>query len=44
MEAANKLKLAGATLVVSPYIAAGRTMAATALRPIALDFLDLLCF
>ena len=41
-EAANKLKLAGATAVVSPYIAAGRTMAATALRPIAVDFIDLL--
>jgi voltage-gated potassium channel len=41
-EAANKLKLAGATVVVSPYVAAGRTMAATALRPIAVDFLDLL--
>ena len=41
-EATNKLKLAGATVVVSPYVAAGRTMAATALRPIAVDFLDLL--
>lgn len=37
-EAANKLKLAGASVVVSPYVAAGRTMAATALRPIAVDF------
>ena len=41
-EAANKLKLAGANAVVSPYIAAGRTMAASALRPIAVDFIDLL--
>ncbi len=41
-EASNKLKLAGATVVVSPYIAAGRTMAATALRPIAVNFMDLL--
>ena len=41
-EAANKLKLAGADAVVSPYIAAGRTMAASALRPIAVDFIDLL--
>ncbi len=41
-EAANKLKLAGATVVVSPYVAAGRTMASTALRPIAVDFMDLL--
>ena len=41
-EAAIKLKLAGATVVVSPYVAAGRTMAATALRPLAVDFMDLL--
>ena len=41
-EAANKLKLAGADAVVSPYVAAGRTMAASALRPIAVDFMDLL--
>ena len=41
-EASKKLKLAGANVVVSPYIAAGRTMAATALRPLAVDFMDLL--
>ena len=41
-EAAKKLKLAGANAVVSPYVAAGRTMAASALRPIAVDFIDLL--
>tara|TARA_Y100001968_G_scaffold40095_1_gene30485 strand:- start:6160 stop:7215 length:1056 start_codon:yes stop_codon:yes gene_type:complete len=41
-EAANKLKLAGADAAVSPYVAAGRTMAASALRPIAVDFIDLL--
>ena len=41
-EASNKLKLAGADAVVSPYVAAGRTMAASALRPIAVDFIDLL--
>jgi len=41
-EAANKLKLAGATVVVSPYVAAGRTMAATALRPLAVNFMELL--
>ncbi len=41
-EAANKLRLAGADAVVSPYVAAGRTMAASALRPIAVDFMDLL--
>ena len=41
-EASNKLRLAGATVVVSPYVAAGRTMAATALRPIAVNFMELL--
>ncbi len=41
-EGSNKLKLAGANAVVSPYVAAGRTMAASALRPIAVDFMDLL--
>ncbi len=41
-EAANKLRLAGATVVVSPYVAAGKTMAATALRPIAVNFMELL--
>ena len=28
--------------MVSPYVAGGRVMAATALRPIAVDFMDLL--
>ena len=41
-EAAHKLKLAGANVVVSPYVAAGRTMAASALRPITVDFIDIL--
>ena len=41
-EASNKLRLAGATVVVSPYVAAGKTMAATALRPIAVNFMELL--
>ncbi|KGG14910.1 MULTISPECIES: potassium channel family protein [unclassified Prochlorococcus] len=41
-EAANKLRLAGATVVVSPYIAAGKAMAATALRPLAVNFMELL--
>ena len=36
------MRLAGASIVVSPYIAAGRAMASMALRPIAIDFLDLL--
>tara|TARA_Y100001933_G_scaffold136840_1_gene135946 strand:- start:499 stop:1554 length:1056 start_codon:yes stop_codon:yes gene_type:complete len=41
-ESASKLRLAGASIVVSPYIAAGRAMASMALRPISIDFLDLL--
>jgi voltage-gated potassium channel len=41
-EAARKLRLAGADQVVSPYVAGGRTMAATALRPLAVQFMDLL--
>lgn len=41
-EAASKLELAGASVVVSPYVAGGRVMAATALRPIGVDFMDLL--
>ena len=41
-EAATKLRLAGASAVVSPYVAGGRVMAASALRPLALDFMELL--
>ncbi|MEB3321222.1 MAG: NAD-binding protein, partial [Synechococcaceae cyanobacterium] len=41
-EAERKLRLAGADQVVSPYVAGGRTMAATALRPLAVNFMDLL--
>ena len=41
-EAASKLELAGASVVVSPYVAGGRVMAATALRPVGVDFMDLL--
>ena len=41
-EAASKLRLAGATVVVSPYVAGGRVMAASALRPLALNFMELL--
>jgi len=41
-EAEGKLRLAGADQVVSPYVAGGRTMAATALRPLAVNFMDLL--
>ena len=41
-EAATKLRLAGATVVVSPYVAGGRVMAASTLRPLALNFMELL--
>ncbi|MFO7629088.1 MAG: potassium channel protein [Prochlorococcaceae cyanobacterium] len=41
-EAEGKLRLAGADQVVSPYVAGGRAMAATALRPLAVNFMDLL--
>lgn len=41
-EAERKLRLAGADEVVSPYVSGGRMMAATALRPMAITFMDLL--
>jgi len=41
-EAARKLRLAGADQVISPYVAGGRAMAATALRPLSVSFLELL--
>jgi voltage-gated potassium channel len=41
-EAERKLRQAGADAVVSPYISGGRQMAAIALRPLAINFLDLL--
>jgi len=41
-EAERKLRLAGADEVVSPYVTGGRMMAATALRPMAVTFMDLL--
>ena len=41
-EAERKLRLAGADQVVSPYVAGARTMAATALRPLAVSFMELL--
>ncbi len=41
-EAERKLRLAGADQVVSPYVAGGRSMAAVALRPLAVRFMDLL--
>ncbi len=39
-EAVKKLQRAGADAVVSPYITGGRRMAAAALRPQVLDFVD----
>jgi len=41
-ESERKLRLAGADAVVSPYVSGGRIMAATALRPMAVTFTDLL--
>lgn len=41
-EAARKLRQAGADEVVSPYVSGGRMMAATALRPLAVTFMDLI--
>ncbi|MCX5726086.1 MAG: NAD-binding protein [Candidatus Saganbacteria bacterium] len=38
----KKLRKAGADSVISPYLIAGRRMAATALQPIASDFLDVI--
>lgn len=38
--AEDKLKLAGANRVISPYFISGRRMAALATRPVASDFLD----
>ena len=42
VEASSKLRLAGASVVVSPYVAGGRVMAASALRPLAVNFMELL--
>jgi voltage-gated potassium channel len=39
-EAVKKLKRAGADAVVSPYITGGKRMAAAALRPQVMDFVD----
>lgn len=41
-EAEHKLTIAGANRVISPYILGGRSMAAHALRPSVMDFLDVL--
>jgi voltage-gated potassium channel len=41
-EGERKLRQAGANQVVSPYVAGGRIMAATALRPLAVNFIELL--
>jgi voltage-gated potassium channel len=39
-EAVQKLQRAGASMVISPYITGARRMAAAALRPQVLDFMD----
>lgn len=39
-ETENKLKMAGADRVISPYFISGRRMAAMVLRPVTSDFLD----
>lgn len=41
VENENKLRMAGANRVMSPYVLGGRRMAAAVLRPNVLDFLDL---
>ncbi|MFH0887383.1 MAG: potassium channel protein [bacterium] len=40
-ETESKLKRAGANRVISPYFIAGRRMASMILRPVAVDFLDI---
>ncbi len=39
-EAVQKLQRAGADAVISPYITGGRRLAAAALRPLVMDFVD----
>ncbi len=39
-EAEERLKIAGANRVISPYFISGRRMATLAIRPVASDFLD----
>ena len=41
LEAENKLKMAGANRVISPYYISGKRMAAWATRPVTSDFLDM---
>jgi voltage-gated potassium channel len=40
VDAGEKLKMAGANRVISPYFISGRRMAALAIRPVTSDFLD----
>lgn len=44
IEARNKLSIAGANRVVSPYTMGGRRMANLALRPTVMDFLDVVAY
>jgi voltage-gated potassium channel len=43
-DAESKLRLAGATRVISPYRMGGRRMASLAMRPTAVEFVDTLLF
>jgi voltage-gated potassium channel len=43
-DAESKLRLAGATRVISPYRIGGRRMASLAMRPTAVEFVDTLLF
>ncbi|MFA4966622.1 MAG: NAD-binding protein [Candidatus Margulisiibacteriota bacterium] len=43
-ETEEKLKKAGADKVMSPYFLAGRRMAAMAVKPVAIDFLDTIMY
>ena len=40
IESATKLKKAGANMVISPYFIAGRRMAAMAIKPVAVQYLE----
>ena len=43
-DAASKLRLAGATRIISPYQIGGRRMAGLAMRPTAVEFVDTVLF
>jgi len=41
LETEKKLRIAGANMVISPYYISGKRMAASAIRPVTSDFLDM---